>query len=122
MPSPTKRSLDDFFSDLPPTAIPQDHADAVLDSSSDTSDIDEPKDLNEIIAGPSTANTTPLPIKSAIGGGVRAAYQPRPHSIISDRSVPPKKPVVESTVGWGGKRQFVVTSDPQDAAYFAVQW
>jgi DNA repair and recombination protein RAD54B len=115
----TKRRLDDYLDDLPPTMAQSSHDDGVPDSSSDTSDIDEPKPLPPpTAAGPSRLHRPDPVTPIAVSGPSRAAYQARPHSILN--KAPEKK--VEATVGRGGKLQYAVASSPQEGHYFAVQW
>ena len=91
------RTLDDYAADLPTTRPPRD---TVPDSSSDCSDIDEPKEISKpALPSTSAASSSRTPGRSGLG------FQLKPHSIV--KSLPSSS----------GEK----TSSPEDQ-YYAVQW
>jgi DNA repair and recombination protein RAD54B len=115
-----KRRLDDYLEDLPLTLPQGARPDVVLDSESDTSDVDEPKAIPPPSAGPSRARPIEQTQNTMGPGGSRSSFAGRQQGPLHPKAAMQSN--VQAVVGRGGKLQYEVASSPQDGSYYAVQW
>lgn len=103
------KSLDDYMADLPPTYA-ENHGDGIADSSSDASDIDEPKAITETPSRPGGRGGVQLAGSSRPG-----AYQARPHSMINPG-------IKRNSLLQVPQSQIKEQSSSPEDLYYAVQW